>query len=123
MTAALALGVACSYEDVGGRIPVRSFQVSSLTASPLRIVLVPDDCPSERVVIDAAVTGPATRHAADVACLGRLAVGSTVRHERQKQRQGCMPGAPQYDLVGDCALGPLTLTSSGTRCTRGSRTP
>lgn len=68
-------------------------------------------------LVAAAVTGPATRHQADLACLGRLQVGATIRHERQGERQGCTPGKSQYELLGDCEFGPLVLTSTGTRCT------
>lgn len=116
VTAVLLLGVACSYKDVGGREVVRSFAVTSVASDPLRLVLVPDDCPTEQVQIDAAVTGPATRHKADLACLARLQVGAKIRHERQGEKQGCTPGKVQYELLGDCALGPLVLTSTGTRC-------
>lgn len=116
VTLALLVAVSCSYQDVGGRIPIRSFHVASVAASPLHIVLTPDDCPTEQVVIDAAVVGRDSRHGADLACLGRLQVGAAVRHEGQKQRQGCVPGSPQYELVGNCTIGPLALTSTGTRC-------
>jgi hypothetical protein len=112
----LLVGVACGYKDKGGRIVERSFKVTFVADNPMRLVLQPDDCPTEQVQVDAAVTGAQTRHKANLACLGALHVGDTVRHERQGEAQGCVPGKVQYELLGNCELGPLTLTSTGTRC-------
>jgi hypothetical protein len=113
----LLAGVACGYKDVGGRIVMRSFKVTSVDKDPLHLVLQPDDCPTEQFQVDAAfVTSRAMRHKANLSCLGALHVGDTVRHERQREKQGCMAGDVQYLLLGNCELGPLLLKSTGTRC-------
>ncbi len=115
----LLVAVACSYQDVkGDRRVLRTFTVSSVTSAPLELVLVPEDCPTERIVVKAGVTGAQSRHRADLACLGALPAGGAIKLEQQREKQGCIPGKVYYDLLGDCELGPLVLTSTGTRCTK-----
>jgi hypothetical protein len=116
----LLVAVACGYQDVKGDIKVqRAFKVKAVSAAgaPLEVVLVPDDCATEEVVIAAGVAGAQTRHATDTRCLASLQVGAATRHLLQREKQGCVPGMVYYDKVGDCALGPLALTSRGTTCT------
>jgi hypothetical protein len=112
----LLVTVACGYKDQGERQVWRTFTVKSVTSSPLELVLVPTDCATEEVVVAAGVLSVQTRHQTDLTCLGALKVGSTIRHEKQGERQGCMPGKVQYDMLGDCVLGQLALTKRGTPC-------
>jgi hypothetical protein len=117
VVAVLLVGIACSYKDRGPRMVLRSFKVVSVTPNPLHLVLQPDDCPTEQFVVDASfTTARAMRHKSNLSCLGALQVGATVRHERQREAQGCTRGDVAYQLLGNCALGPLLLKPTGTRC-------
>ena len=96
--------IACSYRDVpGDRRVERSFTVTAVASSPEALVLAPTDCATETVVV--APRPPAStsrRHPTDAACLAKLAMGATVTFERQREKQGCMPGKVYYPLLGGC---------------------
>ena len=111
--------IACSYRDVpGDRRVERSFTVTSVASAPLAVGLAPTDCATESVVLaEREGAGSSRRHPTDAACLAKLQVGATVTFERQRERQGCMPGVVYYPLLGGCALGALELVSKGSRCT------
>ncbi|HUQ04586.1 MAG TPA: hypothetical protein VM261_18930 [Kofleriaceae bacterium] len=114
------VAVACGYQDVKGSVKVqRAFKVKSVSAAgaPLELVLVPDDCATEEVVIAAGVAGAETRHSTDLTCLAKLQPAAAIEHVKQREKQGCIPGVVYYDKLGGCALGPLAMTSRGTRCT------
>jgi len=117
----VALGIcvlACSYRDVkGDRRVQRTFAVTSVATTPFELVLAPNDCATESVVVTPSTTDKRTsRHTADLACLGKLRAGDTVELAKQREKQGCMPGMVYYDKLGECALGDLELTRKGTPC-------
>lgn len=114
------VAVACGYQDVKGDVKVqRAFTVKSVSGAgtPLEVVLVPSDCATEEVVLASGVTGAQTRHTTDLACLSKLQAGAAIEHVKQREKQGCVPGVVYYDKLGTCALGPLAMTSRGTKCT------
>lgn len=114
------VAVACGYQDVKGDVKVeRTFKVKSVTGAgtPLEVVLVPDDCATEEVVLASGVNRDVqTRHTTDLACFSRLQPGTAIEHVKQREKQGCTPGLVYYDKVGGCALGPLLLSTRGVRC-------
>ena len=123
-SALIALAVvACSYRDVGEPEVKRTFTVASASVSPFTLVLTPTDCPTESVRVEGDIKASSHRHEADVACMGALKVGSTITVAKQRIKQGCMPGKVYRDVLGGCELGPMTLTSTGTKCTKPAPAP
>ncbi len=113
----ICAAVACSYRDTGRREVVRTFTVTAVGRSPTELVLAPVDCPTETVLVDLAPSASRSkRHQADHTCLTSFEVGATVALERQRERQGCMPGMVFYELLGGCVLGELEVKSKGPAC-------
>ncbi len=107
--------LACSYADDPHDRKARAVVVEAVGTGATRIVVHPVACPETHVVLTAGDPHD-QRHAADRACLTKLAAGATIELVMQRERQGCMPGTVYYKQLGGCTLGAITETTEGPAC-------